>query len=536
VSVGPTDAVGAPIAVGAAPPWRNVGELVREAARRFGAREFLRLPDRSLTFAEVDEATSRIARVLRGRGVEPGDRVALMLPNDRGWPLSWLAILKAGAIVVPVNMAYREADLAFVLEDAGAVLAVTVAERLDLFAAVAPRCPALREVLTFAEVEAAAAAAPAPAPAAADGPRPALGDLANLQYTSGTTGFPKACMLSHDYWLRLGSLAAAWAELRGDDVVLTAQPYSYIDPQWNTIMCLIGGVPLVVLPRFSASGLWPSVREHGVTLFYVLGTMPLLLYKQPPSEQDRDHRVRLVLCSGVVPALHAALEERWGAPWREAYGLTESGIDLCVPAAAGETVGSGVVGRPVATKEVRIVDPDGRPLPDGEPGEIATRGAPMMLGYWNRPEATADTLVDGWLRTGDLGVRDEQGWFRVVGRIKDMVRRGGENVSCAEVEGVIAQHPAVLSAALLAVPDEALGEEGLLVVLPRDGAPRDAAAAEALHAFAAERLARFKLPRYVRFVDRMPLTPSGRVAKRKLVADRSEPCAGAFDIKRAAWR
>jgi acyl-CoA synthetase (AMP-forming)/AMP-acid ligase II len=352
---------------------------------------------------------------------------------------------------------------------------------------------------------------------------------ANLQYTSGTTGLPKACVLSQDYWLRTGRLAAAVGQLRRGDVVLTSQPYSYIDPQWHTVMCMQAGATLVVLPKFSARGFWPAVRRHGVTWFYVLGTMPQLLYKQPPSEADREHRVRLVMCSAIPPQLHAELEERWGVPWREVYGMTETGIDLYVPPEASDSVGSGAMGGPVATKQVKVVDENGCQVPRGSRGELIIRGRPMMSGYHNRPADTAATIVDGWLHTGDLVYEDERGWHHMVGRLKDMIRRGGENIACVEVEHTLQQHPLVLGAAVCAVPDELYGEEVKAFIRPVPGAERCDGLARDLVAYARQRLASFKVPRFIEFVDDFPLTPSERVSKPELLARKQDPRAGVYD-------
>ncbi len=503
------------------PETATVPELLARAAAQQPEQEFLRFEEGSMSFAEVEQATSALAGYLAGLGVRRGDRVAIMLPNVIAWPLAWLAVLRAGAVAVPVNVAYRADDLAHVLRDSGAQVVLTEPAS---FPAVAEAGVRVEHVL---DVEAALRDA--------NGHRAPVVELtadslANLQYTSGTTGFPKACMLTHDYWVRMGWLTTGLAELRSSDVALTSQPFSYIDPQWNTAMCLTAQIPLVVLPRFSASGFWADVRKHRATVFYVLGTMPMLLLKQPPSEEDLENDVRVVLCSGIVPELHAALEARWGAIWREAYGLTESGADLVSPLEDVETVGTGALGVPVPSKEVRIVDPEGKETPPGQAGELIVRGRPMMLGYWNQPEVTARTIVDGWLHTGDLAMRDEHGRYRLVGRLKDMVRRGGENVACAEVEAVIGQHPDVHSAAVVGVPDDLFGEEVKVFVRLQAGCTPDRAMAERLVEHARGRLAKFKVPRYVEFVDEFPMTPSERVAKPALVARAADEPGPRFDL------
>jgi acyl-CoA synthetase (AMP-forming)/AMP-acid ligase II len=513
------------------PRWTTIGELVRDAAERSGDREFLRFPGMSLTFAQVDEASSRLARVLAAHGVRPGDRVAIMLGNVPDWPLSWFAILKAGAVAVPVNARYREEDLRFVLADSGAVLVLTSGEHADLVRAVAATVGTVREVRTVPELAGEAAGMPSgdlavPLEAAA---------IANFQYTSGTTGFPKACMLSHGYWLKVGWLTAIEAELRGGDVMLMAQGFSYMDPQWATVMCLMGGNPLVVLPRFSASGFWASVREHGATLTYVLGAMPMLMFAQPASPLDRDNTMRLVLCSGIVPDLHRSFEERWGAPWRELYGSTESGLDLAVPPGASQSVGTGAMGRPPAGKQVRIADEADVTRPDGEIGQILIRGEPMMTGYWNHPDSTERAFRGGWYHTGDLGFRDAEGWIHHAGRLKDIIRRGGENISAAEVENVLALHPAVAAAALVGIPDELFGELPKAFVQLTPGCQPDTQTAVSLLDHARAKLARFKVPAYLEFVESFPLTPSARVRKRELLEPERDQRRGVFDATANSW-
>jgi acyl-CoA synthetase (AMP-forming)/AMP-acid ligase II/enoyl-CoA hydratase/carnithine racemase len=504
-----------PEQLGEDPSTPTLTALLSQRARRSPDREFLRFGAWSWTFAEIDAWTSRLAhRLIELDGIRPGDRVAIMLPNVVHWPVVWLAALKAGAVAVPVNSSYQRADLAFVLRDSGSRVVFTDGDRAGVIADVLAVERDLAEVRVVEVPDDGSEPFPATAPAV---PVDA-GTLANLQYTSGTTGFPKACMLSHDYWVRLGWICAAATGLGPEDVLLTAQPFSYMDPQWNTALALTVGAPLVVLPRFSASSFFADVRRHRATFFYVLGSMPTLLFKQPPTPEDRDNDVRLVFCSGIPAGLHAQLEDRWDAPWREIYGMTESGVDLFSPFNEAEAVGSGSLGSPVPTKQVRVIDADGVDVPDGEPGQLIISGRPMMSGYWNRPEDTARVLDDGWLHTGDLVVRRPGGGIQLVGRIKDMVRRGGENVASVEVEAALERDDVVVAAAVVAEPDDTLGEEVKAFVQLADGVPADRATAEQIVERAGTELARFKVPRYVEFVADFPRTPSERVSKPALKA------------------
>ncbi|CAL9370826.1 2-succinylbenzoate--CoA ligase [Streptomyces sp. enrichment culture] len=513
--------------IGADPTVPTLTELLSRRAQDTPEREFLRFGERSWSFADIDAWTSRLAhRLIEIDGVQPGDRVAIMLPNVVHWPVVWLAALKAGAVAVPVNSSYRRGDLAFVLRDSGARVAFTDSERAGLIADVMATedGPGGLRVVDVADDGA------GPFPRRAPAVPVDAGTLANLQYTSGTTGFPKACMLTHDYWVRLAWICAAATGLGSEDVLLTAQPFSYMDPQWNTALALTVGAPLVVLPRFSASTFMADVRRHRATFFYVLGSMPTLLFKQPPTPEDRDNAVRQVLCSGIPVSLHAQLEERWGAPWREIYGMTESGVDLFSPFADAGAVGSGSLGQPVPTKQVRVVGPDGAEVPAGEPGELVVSGKPMMSGYWNRPEETARVLRDGRLHTGDVVVRRADQGIQLVGRIKDMVRRGGENVASAEVEAALERDDVVVAAAVVAEPDETLGEEVKAFVQLAAGVPGDRATAEEVVERAGKELARFKVPRYVEFVADFPRTPSERISKPALKARAAEAPGVTYDL------
>jgi len=438
-------------------------------------------PATTLSYAEVASRSASYAQALRERGVGVGDRVGVMLGNAPEFPLVWLALMRLGAAMVPLNVRYRSADLRHVLEDAGTELSVAWAEHHDLLSGLSP-------VAAPGELEASGSWEQGPVDA---------GAVVNVQYTSGTTGRPKGCLLTHRYWTTLGgSMVAEFPHLREDDVLMTAQPFHYVDPQWNVVAALLSGAHLVVLDGFHPSSFWAKAREHRVTYFYCLAAMPTLLLRMPPDPLDREHRVRAVQCSAIPTALHAELEERWAVPWYEAFGMTETGADLRVgPEDHDELVGSGCVGRPTAHREVRLVD-----------GELWLRGPGMMEGYLGHDSP----FVDGWFPTGDLARLDERGRVYLTGRLKDMIRRSGENIAAREVEDVLLTHPAVRLAAVVGVPDEIRGEEvKAYVVAPGAGS-------EELEAWCRERLAGFKVPRFWEFRDDLPLTASHRVEKAKL--------------------
>ncbi|PXY30913.1 AMP-binding protein [Prauserella muralis] len=499
--------------------------LVREAARRWPDRTAWVFDEtgQRLTFAEVRRRSEELASALAALGAGPGDRVAVMLRNQPEFPLLWLALARLGAVLVPVNTGYQELDGAHVLGHSGARFAVAAAEFTGLLGRIAPQTE-LERVLTVDELTP-AGEAPAFEPA------PEL--PTNIQYTSGTTGAPKGCVLPHRYWTALaGDLTAEFPHLTDRDVLLTAQPFHYIDPQWNVAAGLASGATLVVLDRFHPSTFWAKVREHGVTWFYCLGLMPNLLLRMPESADDRRHRVRAITASAIPRELHAELERRWGVPWFEAFGMTETGGDIRMyPGDHDELVGSGCIGRPSANREVMIADESGAPVPRGQTGELLIRGIGLMHGYHADPEATARAFRGGWFHTGDLARMDTEGRVFYVGRTKDMIRRSGENVSADEVERALLLHPAVRAAAVLAVPDEVRGEEiKAYVVCDDDVPPRE------LAEFCASKLAYFKVPRYWAFVESLPMTPSERVAKGELRRAGADLRDGAYDRVEDRWR
>ena len=461
----------------------------------------------TLTFAEVAERVDRTARHLRDRGIHSGDRVALLLHNRPEVPLTWLALAQLGATAVPLGVKLRRDDAGWILAKSRAKAIVTSA---DLATAIAP--------VDVPVIDVAALSAPAStSDALPDVHDP--DDIVNVQFTSGTTGAPKGCLLSHRYWLHLAqSIVDGFPRLGTEDRMLTAQAMSYMDPQWNIAASLVSGASLVVLDGFHPSTFWDRVREHDVTYFYCLAAMPVLMLTTPPDARDRDHRVRVIQCSAIPPARHAELEQRWGTPWFEVFGMTETGGDIHVTDIEhDDLVGSGSIGVAKPGREARIVDAEGTDVEPGETGELVLRGPGMMSGYDDEPEATAAVFRGGWLHTGDLARRDDRGVITLVGRLKDVVRRAGENVAAREVEDTLLAHPAVRMAAVVGVPDEIRGEEIKAYLVLTDDRDAEVAAAD-LAPFCAERIARFKVPRYWEVRDDLPRTPSERVAKPELIA------------------
>lgn len=505
-------------------------DLVRAACQADPERPILIFEDgvvvtRGQLWAQVES----FAGYLRSRA-GPGDRVAVMMANRAEFMITWLAAVACRAVLVSLNPAARSHDAGHILRDSAARIAVVDPEHEALFRELQPSCPALAEIVVAGGTEPVGLAEYAgPAPAPAGRAAEAAGDVTNVYYTSGTTGPPKGCMVGHDYWLRFADLVIELYDITVADRMLCCLQFFYNDPPWQLLVALRAGTALVVMRRFSVSRYWRVVREHDVTVLFGIAATASLLLKAPASDEDTDHRVRLAIQVGIAAPLHKDLVARWGVPWVEAYGLTETGLIVAMPAEfAQEMLGSGSIGLPCPGAEVAVVDSAGAQVAGDEIGEIVVRAPGLMRGYLNRPEATAETYRGGWLHTGDLGRRDSRGFLYFQGRMKDIIRRAGENIAAAEVETVLRSHPGVLEVAAVPVLDTLLGEEVKVhILLAGEHTPASVPPAE-LIAFSAARLARYKVPRFLEYrVDDFDRTPSMRVKKESL--DRSSDPSRVWD-------
>lgn len=456
-------------------------------------------------------------------GVKPGDAVGVMMANSLFYPVAWLGIVGAGAVAVPINRRLGETDARYVVEhsDAKALVVDETTEEIAR-AAIAGPTPIFR---------ARAGEAMAELGTDEEVPAPKLygGTMANIQYTSGTTGFPKGCLLTHRFWQRMGQTAIDVMGITPDDILLTSQAHSYIDPLWNVIASLRAGAHLVLLDGFHPSSFMKAVADHRVTLFYCLGVMPVLLLKQPPSPADREHRLRRIYCSAIPLEKHAEIECRWGVPWFEAFGMTETGINIAMTESDHDrVVGTGCIGRAVAGTEAIVVDDEDRELPPGEIGELCVRGPGLMHGYYREPEATAAFFRNGWAHTGDLAERGPEGLIYYRGRSKEMIRRAGENISPVQIEDALASHPDVVECAVAPVPDADVGEEIKAYVVLRDDVTIPVTD---LASYLESKIARFKVPRYWEVRSDLPRTSSEKIANSELERGRDDWRVATTDLK-----
>ncbi len=499
----------------------SLAAILAEAAKRHPLRTALIFGDERIPYADLWEQARRYAAALRARGIGPGDRVAIMIPNVPDFPRAYYAILSLGAVVVPVHALLTAREVAYLLRDSEAKLLICAGPLLEA------GLPGAREAgIACLSLLAAPEAADGDLAAAAAGldPLPAYAmreseDDAVVLYTSGTTGLPKGALLTNGNLVLNATLNASdILALTPDDVFLGALPLFHSFGQtcvMNTAFRV--GACIVLMPRFEAALAHKLLVEREVTAFAGVPTMYLGLLEAAKSD-PRPTRLRIAVSGGAAlpAAVLEAFEARFGVPIYEGYGLSETSPvasfnQACFGRKPG-TVGCGIWGVDLAVARPEIEERI-EFLPDGELGEIVIRGHAVFKGYLNNPEATRASIVDGWFRSGDLGTRDADGFITIVDRKKDMILRGGFNVYPREVEEVLIRHPAVENVSVIGVPHPTHGEEVAAIVVLAAGAALDAAM---LIEWSQRELARHKYPRRVHFVDAMPLGPSGKVLKREL--------------------
>ena len=511
----------------------TIASILAESAVRHADRPAVRLGELTLTYEQLWSHARQYAAVLRDKGVGPGDKVALLLPNTPHFPLAYYGVMALGGVAVPVHALLKAEEIEYVLTDSGAKLLVCAAPLLGEGAKGAE----LAGVPVLAVMDGGDASidrldtlALETAPVEAVVPREP-GDTAVVLYTSGTTGKPKGAEITHlNVVMNVDVSAMDSFEIDDQDVVLGCLPLFHTFGQtccMNTAFRV--GACVVLLPRFDGARALELLVQDNCTIFMGVPTMYVGLLNAAKSSDLRPTLKSALSGGAALP--EAVLEEFgevFGTQVLEGYGLTETSPVATFNQKSFEPR-PGTVGKAIWGVEVEIAKAELEGsielLPTGELGEIVVRGHNVFKGYLNKPEETAAAIVDGWFRTGDLGNKDEEGYVRIVDRKKDMVLRGGYNVYPRDVEEVLLRHPAVGQVAVIGLPDRQYGEEVCAVVV-RDPAGGDLSEDE-LRAWAKERLASYKYPRRVFFTDAMPLGPSGKVLKRELVASYAEQDAPA---------
>ena len=516
------------------PPLRAIPELLERRASELGDRPLLVIGERSLGYRAMRDLAAGYAGTLAAAGVRPGDRVAVMAENCFELLALWSGCAWLGAILVPINTASRGAQLEHVLGNSGPKALAVEAGLLAHVAAV-ERLPTELERLwligeggrTLPGLEPEPFPEPQ-APAARGEVGPA--DTLAILYTSGTTGPSKGvcCPQAQFYWYAVNT--AAMLEISEDDVLYTCLPLFHINALSTFVQALVHGARCVFGPRFSASQFWSRLAESEATVTYILGAMTSILAKTAASPADGAHRVRVILAPATPERLHELFRDRFGVTLLDGYAMTETNVVI------GPRDGEqrhGYMGRLLPGFDVRVVDEEDVEVADGTAGELVMRADEpfaFATGYWRMPERTVEAWRNLWFHSGDRVIRTEDGYFRFVDRIKDAIRRRGENISAWEVEQVLQSHHDVAAAAVIPVPSE-LGEDEVMAwVVPREGARVDPLD---LLKHCEHRLAHFAIPRYVELLAELPLTENGKV--RKFVLRERGVTAATWDREAAGY-
>jgi long-chain acyl-CoA synthetase len=489
----------------------GLADLLTTAARRHGSRPALKLDDAIATYDMLDEGASRVAGLLRARGLRPGDRVGIMVPNVPHFGIVYYGIVRAGGVVVPMNVLLKAREVSFYLSDSGARFLFVWHGFAEEGQNGADQTSAEAIVITPGEFEAMLA----DSPREPDNIERDPADTAVILYTSGTTGTPKGAELTRLNMVENCRCSTELMRVCEQDVIFGALPLFHSFGQTCCLNNAVNaGACLTMLPRFEPGKALEIIERDKVTVFEGVPTMYHAMLNHP--DRDSYDVTCLQTCVSGGSAMPAQVmrgfEKAFGCVILEGYGLSETSPVASFNHLEHERK-PGSIGTPIRGVEMKVVDDAGHDLATGEVGEIAIRGHNVMKGYWNRPEESGEAIRDGWLLTGDMARVDEDGFFFIVDRKKDMIIRAGFNVYPREIEEVLYEHPAILEAAVIGIPDEALGEEVGAALVRRPGAEADA---DEIRGFVKDRVAAYKYPRRIWFTDELPKGTTGKVLKRDI--------------------
>ena len=499
--------------------------------------------DTKLTYSDLSQASKRLANSLLRIGVRKGTHVAICMENCSRFVIAWFAIARIGAVMVPINFRFKAKEMETALLDSDAQFlfvdpsSQSVFEKLDQ----PPALLAAGGVIGFEPsessgflrfddlVENSAADFEPPEPVKRS-------DLLAIQFTSGSTGRPKGCMLTHDYWLTLALVAGNQRSQGGTpDIknVLVTYPLFYMQAQIEFLLALQNSGTAFVARAPSRRQFMDWVRKYSI---HYCAMNPMVYNGLPPRPDDGDNDLKYIAAYYHRGDILRTLQDRFKAVGRDSFGMTEAGSVTNVPVEATHMLDSGTCGLASAFREVRVCDPDGNEVPIGESGELCVVGQGMFLGYYKRPKENRESFHDGrWFRTGDLARMDENGYVFIIGRIKEIIKRSGENISAMEVEQVLRACPGVREVAVVAVPNRARMEEVRAVISLKDGYSQNDITPETLRMHCTNLLTDFKVPRYFSYIDKFPRTGSEKIDKIQLVNKSADFNCKNFDCDTSKW-
>ncbi|KMY68037.1 hypothetical protein AAU61_09485 [Desulfocarbo indianensis] len=497
----------------------TIHALVARQAERYGQREFLRCGEASFSFADLQQKSRQTAAGLQALGIGKGDKVGILMGNRPEYLFCWFGLSMLGAIEVPINIAHRGKLLSYMLDQADCTAVVVEAPLLERLTGALPELTKLKRVVVVDKPEQMPAGLPGPAiyqeiadnDGNFDDAEVIWSDPFGIMFTSGTTGPSKGALMPQNYALYMGEMVSTMGDYGEKDCLYNALPLFHGNAQFlSTMPALMSGARMVLAPHFSASRFWDEVRANSCTEFNYIGSIVPILLKAEPRADDADNPLRLMIGAGCPPDLFDVVEKRFGLVLVEGYGMSELGLPVVNSVHDRK---KGTIGRAAPGYQVKVVDDNDLEAGDGVAGELIVRPQhpfTMMLEYYRMPQATMESWRDLWFRTGDYVIRKSDGSYVFVDRKKDALRRGGENISSFEVEAIINSHPAVMECAAVAAKSE-LAEDEVMVCLVLK--PGHELAAQELLDYCQANMAYFMVPRYLRFMEALPKTPTLRVQK-----------------------
>lgn len=516
----------------------NLYDLLAQAVEQYGEKPvwiFVEQDIQALTWAELQVMVHKAANAFKKQGVKKNSHVGVMLPNVPEFLAAWLALGSLGARMVPINPGYTPSELEYWLTDGDVTFLLLNSAQFPVYEEVRLTAPLLKQENIFVwggavsgcnqwEVllDQADSIFKPTEPVYAD-------DIVNIQYTSGSTGWPKGCLLSHKYWILCGKLTSSiWPGMKRIQCDL---PFYYMGPLWRFTMAAFGGSALCVPPSFSLNRFRQRVRDYEYDMAWM--TQPVAMLDPDPIEHD--HKLKFIATFGMPAELQLSISERYRVPVRDAFGMTEIGFALGCHLNDSESLGIGTCGKVLPYREAMIADDSGKELPTGDVGELCIAGPGMLQGYYKKEEATREAFWGKWFRTGDLAWKDDEGYFYVIGRIKNMIRRSAENISVTEVESALSKLSTIKDVAVHGVKDEKRGEEVKVCVILKEGYSVDEITPGIILEHARKHLARFKVPRYVQYYSAFPKTGSNKIARKKLTEGEGEKITGTYDSTSGSW-
>lgn len=499
--------------------FKTIKELISTQGKLMADKIFMYYKDTTKTFKELDQISNKIGNGLVSLGVKKGDKAAMLIPNRPEFIYAWFGLMKIGAVMIPINTQFKPDEIKYILNNSEANTIITTGMFQETVLKIKSGAPFLKHIIVI-EPKDKAGIIPFEEIISANASEPNIVvneyDYASFIYTSGTTGYPKGVIDTHHNYIANAHQIVEAAEFTEKDRAMLILPLFHCNAQVVTVISpLYAGASFVLMEGFSPKEFLPAINKYKPSTFSGVPTVYAILNSLPDAEKYDLSSLRFVIC-GAAPMpveVFNEFERKYKAFILEGYGLSEATCASIInPLKGKRKIGS--IGKPLNGQEIKILDDNNKELPQGQIGEICIKGDVVMVGYYKNPEATASAIKDGWLHTGDLGYIDEEGYFYIIGRKKEMIIRGGENIYPKEIEEVLYKHPKVLDAAVVGIPDPKWGEEVFGFIVPKQDVQ---ITEQEMVDFLKEKIADYKIPKKFIITQAFPKTATGKIQKNRIV-------------------